>query len=1561
MKMPPQPSTDQSLRAENAELRARLEDAEEMLRAERSGLITAIRDITERQEVEAALRRNAALFSEIIEQAPGGVYVVDAQFCVAQMNVESLPFFASAQPLFGRDFNEVLEIVWGPEIGPQIATIFRHTLATGERYVSLHFSEQRYDIGVEQAFEWETQRITLPDGQHGVVCYFQEVTARERTEAALQLINERLTLAVKCSQVVLFQQDLELRYTWHRNPELGLKFMDFIGKRDADLMERAADATVTEDLKREVIRTGVGQRQEVLVHIQGVDRHYDLLVEPQRDAAGLISGVTCAAIDITDRNRAEEKQRETERNYQALADATSEIPYRMSADWSTMLPLDGREVLASSHGPLPVWGWVDEYLPRDEHARVRQTVSEAIAGKNLFEMEHRVLRLDGSTGWVRSRAVPILDENEEVLEWFGATSDITARKQAEERLRLAIAGSDLGTWHWDIRTGSLDWSERCLEIFGLLPHTAMSYEKFLGALHPEDRARAEDAVRRALEDRSEYRMEFRTLWPDGSVHWAVSIGRAYYDDSGEPTRMEGIALDITARMRAEEARHEMERNYRALAAASSEVAYRMSADWTTLLPLDGRQLVTSSDEPLTDWAFLDQNVPRDEHPRVRQAISEAIARKSLYELEHRVLRPDGSIGWTFSRAVPILDENEEVIAWFGAASDITARKQAEEERRLLASIVENSRDFIGIADMGGKPVYGNRAAMELVGLQDLEQVRCSRITDYFIPEQQQFVEEVVLPAVAKDGRWSGELTMQHFVTGANIPVWYDLFRVDDPLTGQLVNFATITRDLTESKRVEQALADRTELLNGVLEGTTDVIFVKDLDDRCLMANTACAAGLSFTPEQMVGKTTEQWCPPDLVAAVRQHDEAVITGGLPIQREETFELAGEARVFLTLKAPLRDGSSRVVGILGISRDITERKCAEEALRESEARIQQALRVSQSFTFDWHPETDRVHRSASAGAILHVAGEDAENEAARAYFQRIHPQDRERFVDLVHGLRADARDYTVDYRVVRADGVVVSLEEVGRGNFDAAGKLVRLEGVATDVTWRRQAEMLLRSNEERMRLATEATEVGIWEWNVHTGVIRWDAQMFRLYGVTPTTDGFVSYETWSLAVLPEDLEEIERVLMDTLRRCGKSTREFRILRTDDGECRWIHAVETVRADKEGKAEWVIGTNLDVTAQKNAERAIREETQRKDEFLAMLGHELRNPLNAIRHAVQISGETPDDAEACQWAAKVIDHQSRQLSRMVDDLLDVARINRGRIDLHVEALDLGPVLEQAMAVVRPLLAQRRQTFTSDIGSQINVTGDAARLEQVFVNLLTNAVKYTPENGRVSLCARNEDGEIVVTITDSGVGISAELLPHVFELFRQADSTLDRALGGLGIGLSVVKSLVEMHLGRVTIFSAGENGGTTVTVRLPLLLERPAAMHAPTPLALDAAAQKLVRVLIVDDHKDAAEALALLFKRRGFDVRCAHTGPGGVTAARDFLPSAVLLDLGLPGCDGYEVVRTLRTEAPFAGALFIAISGYAQDGDRQRCLSAGFDDHFGKPLDFPKLMAALHSRGMGS
>ncbi|MBC8012304.1 MAG: PAS domain S-box protein, partial [Burkholderiales bacterium] len=412
--------------------------------------IGAALDITERKRVEETIAQNAALFAKIIEQAPGGVYVIDAQFRVRDVNTEALPAFAAVQPVIGREFGEVMETLWGPELGREITTIFRRTLETGERYVSPRFDHLRHDIGVEQVYDWETQRITLPDGQHGVVCYFQDVTARDRAAEARRVSEER---------------------------------------------------------------------------------------------------------------------------YRALVTASSAAVYRMSSDWSEMHQLNGLDFVVDTTAPSV--NWVEEYLYPEDQPQVLAVIREAIRTKSHFEMEHRVRRVDGGVGWTSSHAIPLLNAKGEIIEWFGAAKDITARKQAEQ------------------------------------------------------------------------------------------------------------------------ARYEMERNYQALAVASFEIAYRMSADWSTMLPLNGRELVKSTDKPVANWEWLEQNIPREEHPRVRQAISDAIAGKTLFELEHRILRPDGSIAWTLSRAVPILDENGAVITWFGAASDITERKAAEEalrEAKEAAEAANRSKD-----------------------------------------------------------------------------------------------------------------------------------------------------------------------------------------------------------------------------------------------------------------------------------------------------------------------------------------------------------------------------------------------------------------------------------------------------------------------------------------------------------------------------------------------------------------------------------------------------------------------------------------------------------------------------------------------------------------------------------------------------------------------------------------------------------------------------------------------------------------------------------------------------
>lgn len=374
--------------------------------------------------------------------------------------------------------------------------------------------------------------------------------------------------------------------------------------------------------------------------------------------------------------------------------------------------------------------------------------------------------------------------------------------------------------------------------------------------------------------------------------------------------------------------------------------------------------------------------------------------------------------------------------------------------------------------------------------------------------------------------------------------------------------------------------------------------------------------------------------------------------------------------------------------------------------------------------------------------------------------------------------------------------------------------------------------------------------------------------------------------------------------------------------------------------------------------SEEAMREADKRKDEFLAMLGHELRNPLSAIRHAVRIHGEAPDDGAARQWANEVIDRQSAQLTRMVDDLLDVERINRGRVELRPEALELSAVLTRAVEAAESLMAAKNHRLTIDVDPSLPVRGDAARLQQVFVNLLSNAAKYTGEGGRIRVSAHRRGEEAVVSVSDNGIGLAADVLPRVFDLFTQVHTSIDRAQGGLGIGLTVVKSLVEMHGGTIVAQSDGVDRGSAFTIRLPLLAQAPkngvrADSPATEPPPVD---PSTIRVLIVDDHRDAGEALSRLLTRRGCHVRVAHDGLEGAEMAHEFHPTVLLLDLGLPGLDGYELCRTLRAQAEFKSAHFIAISGYAQKSDIEQSRAAGFDAHFAKPVNFPALFRELQA-----
>jgi CheY-like chemotaxis protein len=395
------------------------------------------------------------------------------------------------------------------------------------------------------------------------------------------------------------------------------------------------------------------------------------------------------------------------------------------------------------------------------------------------------------------------------------------------------------------------------------------------------------------------------------------------------------------------------------------------------------------------------------------------------------------------------------------------------------------------------------------------------------------------------------------------------------------------------------------------------------------------------------------------------------------------------------------------------------------------------------------------------------------------------------------------------------------------------------------------------------------------------------------------------------------------------------------------RWYHATAAFLGD-EGRPRFSFVAE-EITEQRQAAEALREANRSKDEFLAMLGHELRNPLSAITMAIELDSE----GGAAQYKA-IVSRQARHLTRLVDDLLDVARVTSGKIILQRAPIDVTDLVRRTLLGMNAALTQQQLSFRAEFPEQaLWVEGDAVRLEQIMVNLLNNAIKYTPARGHVEVRVLARAHEVELRVHDDGVGIAPEMLPRVFELFAQAEGTLDRAKGGMGIGLTLVQSLVRLHGGSIEAKSAGLGQGSTFVVRLPRAHNVVAMQPAGRTQDVARASGSSRKVLIIEDNDDSRELLASMLQRRGYKVSSAADGPTGVELARRSRPSAILVDIGLPGLDGYAVARELR---PRLGrdVLMIAVTGYGQPEDKRRALEAGFDAHVTKPVELHRLELLL-------
>ncbi len=498
--------------------------------------------------------------------------------------------------------------------------------------------------------------------------------------------------------------------------------------------------------------------------------------------------------------------------------------------------------------------------------------------------------------------------------------------------------------------------------------------------------------------------------------------------------------------------------------------------------------------------------------------------------------------------------------------------------------------------------------------------------------------------------------------------------------------------------------------------------------------------------------------------------------------------------------------------------------------------------------------------------------------------------------------------------------------------------------------------LADSETRYRRLFETAKDGVLILNTETGRIT-DANPYMSELLEYSHSHFLGKELWEIGLFMD--KSANEAAVRELQLNGYIRYEHLPLETNRGLRVEVEVV--ANAYREGNHR-VIQCNIrDITERSRLEKLMQEQSlaladlhRRKDEFLAMLGHELRNPLAPITNAVQLLRLQKNKDKRQQQACTIIERQVGQLTRLVDDLLEVSRITTGKIHLQQERIALNGIVNRAVETTRPLLDQHRHELTVSPPNEepIWLYADAARLEQVVVNLLNNAAKYTADGGHISLAVRQEGNEAVLLVRDTGVGIAPELLPRIFDLFTQAERSLDRSQGGLGIGLSLVQRLVEMHGGRVEVYSALGQGSEFV-VRLPVMLT-PATEPPPTSKESDEPTGSSLRVLVVDDNIDAAQSLALLLELSGHDVQTAFDGPTALKVALDYRPNVVLLDIGLPGIDGLEVAKRLRQLPDLGSVVLVAMTGYGQVTDKKRSQEVGFDHHLVKPANFGKVLQIL-------
>ncbi|MCE6992967.1 PAS domain S-box protein [Dyadobacter sp. CY323] len=1032
--------------------------------------------------------------------------------------------------------------------------------------------------------------------------------------------------------------------------------------------------------------------------------------------------------------------------------------------------------------------------------------------------------------------------------------DLPSKKSTAKEYRQLIRSFAQALWETDANGQVLEDSDSWQAYTGQTPGESRG-EGWAEAVHPDDRSSALIHWRVAVRTGQNVNTEFRLRCPDRSWCWTNLRANPVRDDDGDIIKWLCVNLDITGQKLAQQGLQQSETQFRLLTTLNSDTVYKMNADWSLMVNLKGFDFLEDTVHSNRSW--FEQYIPPGDRAKVKSAIDKARSTKTLFELEHQVYVVDGTVGWAFSRAVPLFDEHGQITEWFGTARDVTKRKYAEQrqafllelsdelralgdplaiqeaaarllgqrlgaDRVLYSEIAGNgleyliARNYVASADtvavignfstvqFGQWLIDAGKAGHTMVVSNVMEDARLSSSErDAFLGIG---VRAFIITPLNKEGKWVAAVKIHQAQPRKWTSLEISLVEEVAEYTWAAVERARAEEALSDSEKRLRLAIDATQLATWEWNLNTDDELWNEQHFRMLGMEVENKAQSSATFLDRVHPDDRAWIVAELSSAIAE--QGLYDADFRIVRQNDGAvrwMSGYGRV-----TEIVDGTP--VQMSGVMFDITDRKQAEESLRHSEQRQRAILESARDYAI-LTLNTDRTVSSWNTGAENMMGYTEAEiiGKSGDIFFV---PEDRakggpEREVEqaLETGRAENERWH------LRKDGSRFYGSGVTTALMNEAGDVIGVLKVMRNLTAQKEAEDALRKSQERLQKALRIPTVGVLFFD--------DAGNF-----TSANNAFLTIGGYSRAevesrqlnisemTLPEWMPRTQQALHE-LRTIGRSTPFEKQLRRPDGS-RWWGLFAGTQLSQTEYVEFV----LDITYRKKTEEALLEADRRKDEFLALLAHELRNPMATLSNTLMLLELTGGQQEILplETALSMMRREMAQLVRLVDDLLDVSRINQGKIVLKLERLDLTRLVEESLQATRPLIdnAQRQLTATLP-GEPLYLHGDATRLTQVVRNLLTNATKFSNEDGRIWLDLTREGNEAVLRVRDEGIGIPADQLDRIFGLFAQVDTSRTRSQGGLGLGLTLVREFVKKHGGRVEARSPGPGLGSEFIIHLPL------------------------------------------------------------------------------------------------------------------------------------------------